>query len=101
MARLRKLTPELCSECIYMSGTKKNGCSYFALTNHSRIFKGREKVVPDGYCDKFEKGKPITNFIRAWKRSDNVLIYSTKGGQIYDKGYRKLIDRSDSYDADS
>ena len=101
MAILRKLTAKLCDECIYMSGTKKNGCNYMALTGHSRIFKGRDKVVPDGYCNKFKKGKSITNFIRAWERADNVLLYSEKGGRIYDKGYHKLIDRYDSFDADS
>lgn len=98
MAKLRKLTRELCDKCIYMSGTRKNGCNYMALTGHSRVFKGRDKVVPDGYCDKFQAGKKITNFMRAWERD---LIYSEKGGQMYVKNYRKYIDNADSYDADS
>ena len=101
MAKLRKLTPKLCDECKYMCGTKKNGCNYMALTGHSRVFKGREKVVPDGYCDKFQPGRKITNFIRAWERDDRAMILSEKGGQIYEKGYHKYIDRADSPDADT
>lgn len=97
MAKLRKLTKKLCSECIYMPGTSKNGCNYMSLTGHSRVFKGRDKVVPDGYCDKFQAGKKLTNIMKAWR---NDIIYSDKGGILYDKNYRKYIDSIDSYDAD-
>ena len=41
-------------------------------------------------------------FMRAWERDNSVMLYSQRGGQIYEKGYHeKYIDRTDSFDADT
>ena len=101
MAILRKLTPELCDKCKYMQGVKENGCNYLPITGHSRIFDKGIRTVPDGYCDKFEEGRKITQTVNAWGHEDMTMIYSKKGGEIHERNYRKNHNMSDSLDADS
>lgn len=101
MAILRKLTPELCDKCKYMQGVKENGCNYMTITGHSRIFENGKKTVPSGYCDKFEEGRKITQTVKAWGHDDMTMIYSKKGGELYERNYHQLIDRDDSPDPDT
>lgn len=52
-----------CSKCKYrvksVNGSLARGCNYISITGKSRVFKDGRKVVPDGMCDKFEKGSAL------------------------------------------
>ena len=100
MVELRELTKELCDKCIFMP-ERDNGCNYMGVTGQSRVFKNGKKVVPTGYCDKFIEGPKISKKIVTWGHSDMTLIYSEEGGRIYERKYKKFIDRIDSTDADT
>ena len=100
MAKMRKITPELCDSCMFMPAIKENGCSYLTLTGKSRIFTNGVRTVPDGYCDKYKKGGQCPTY-HGWKPSDMTLIFSDKGGQVYEKGFYKNYYNTDSDNADS
>lgn len=62
MGEMRKIERSLCATCKYRfkfgnyGHNGKNACNYLDIEGKSRIFEDGEKVVPDGYCDKYEKG---------------------------------------------
>ena len=62
MARMMKLTPELCDNCIFMPAVRENGCSYLTLTGHSRIFENGKLAYDPKFCDKYEKGEIDTSY---------------------------------------
>ena len=97
MAKLRKLTPELCDTCVFMPVVTENGCSYMTLTGHSRVFKDGKKVVPSGYCDKYIKGEKCASY-HCWRASDMTMCF--KGGQVYEKRDFKFFDNDDGCDPD-
>ena len=101
MAKLRKINPELCKSCIFMSGVVEHGCNYIGITGHSRIFKGRERTVPNGYCDKYIEGDKITGKLKGWRASDMTLIFSDKGGQVYERRYIESYYNDERFNSDS
>lgn len=96
MAKLRKLSPELCDTCIFMPVVTENGCNYLGVTGHSRIFENGQKVVPTGYCDKYKQGEKITGELHSWRATDMTMIYCDNGGRVYEKRYGKDIDNDNS-----
>ena len=99
MAKLRKLSPELCDTCIFMPVVTENGCSYMTLTGKSRVFEDGKRVVPKGYCDKYKQGEKCTSY-HSWRATDMTMIYWDKGGQVYEK-YNKGNGNDDGCDTDS
>ena len=72
MGVMRKLDKSLCATCKYRckfgnyGHNGKNACNYLDIAGVSRIFEGGIKVVPDGYCDKYEKGAQDMSVADRW-----------------------------------
>lgn len=72
MGRLRKLHKNLCANCVYrcrVGNFGHNGqiaCNYIEVEGQSRIFVNGEKVIPDGYCDKYVCGAESISSSRKW-----------------------------------
>ena len=91
MGRLRKITTGMCVTCKYrchIGNFGHNGevaCNYLDVAGESRIFVKGEKVIPDGYCDKYEYGEQSITSARKWcdenfsrevrKRKDGVIFW--------------------------
>ena len=72
MGKMRKIANGLCSKCKYrcrFGNFGHNGrvaCNYIDVAGVSRIFVNGEKVVPDGYCDKYEYGAQSLTSAKKW-----------------------------------
>jgi len=72
MGELQKITPSLCRTCIYrfkfgnFGHNGRNACNYLDVAGESRIFVKGEKVVPDGFCDKYVRGEQSVTSAKKW-----------------------------------
>ena len=84
MGEMQKIKCSLCATCKYRfkfgnwGHNGKNACNYLDVAGKSRIFENGEKVVPDGFCDKYEAGAQDRSVSRRWvqlfflkERNDN------------------------------
>lgn len=84
MGELQKCDYKLCNKCKYSmrfgfasynaKATKNIACNYIGIEEQGRVFRNGERRLPEGYCDKFEEGKPVTQG-KIWS-SDRMTIKS-------------------------
>lgn len=63
MGKLRRITGDLCDQCVYrcrICNFGHNGriaCNYLDVAGKSRIFVNGKRTIPEGYCDKYKRGE--------------------------------------------
>jgi len=85
MGKMKKLNNyALCATCKYrfrfgnFGHNGRNACNYLDITGESRVFVEGKKVVPDGYCDKYEKGAKDTSIAERWRNTSFFLANKEK-----------------------
>ena len=65
-----------CKKCKYryLLNQAEIACNYMDVTGKSRVFKDGKKVIPDGFCDKFVKGRQDRSVADRWVRSSFFTI---------------------------
>lgn len=95
MGEMRKLERYLCATCKYRfkfgnyGHNGKNACNYLDIEGKSRIFEDGKKVVPDGYCDKYEKGAQALLISDRWVHTP---FYKRQWDKDKGKGVQECTD---------
>ena len=71
-----RATEDKCRQCKYhtsIAHTTWIACYYIVIMGRSRVFRQGEQVVKDGYCNCFEKGRPIrTDWLNSEERREHT-----------------------------